>query len=96
MELRENRKWQELPPTISILLQGISVPCGGFGGGFLYVPYVLGLSVFSYRQVWLFTAGSKAHLLAEGGGCLVPGSSRVTPTRLPRAFRVLFDSWKRP
>lgn len=58
-----------------------------FWGGFLCVPYVLGLSVFSYRQVWLFTAGSKAHLLAEGGGCLVPGSSRVTQTRLPRTFR---------
>lgn len=67
-----------------------------FGGDFLCVPYILRLSVFSYRQSWLFTAGSKAHLLAEGGGCLVPGSSRVMHTGLPRAFKVLFHSWKRP
>lgn len=54
------------------------------------------LLVFSYRQGWFFTAGSKVQLLVEGGGFLVPGSSRVTQTRLPRTFRMLYDSWKRP
>lgn len=67
------------------------MPCGGLGVIF-FVFLHLGLSVFSYRQSWLFAAGSKAHLLAEGGGCLVPGSSQVTHIGLPKAFRVLSDS----